>query len=283
MQPDYIVRSEINQRANNEDSFQIFSLIPGLTSSPIVILAIADGMGGLAHGEKVSQEALKKIGLSLFEELVIDRSINCLEKASRIDTKIFSQALINSIAKANTHIRRIVEVNKWGNAGSTIVIAAILADQAIVANLGDSPLFHYQISSGKLTQITEDHTVAGVLFRMGMITPQMMRYHEGRNQLEFYIGAYNLPKNLPLYKLNLADGDLLMLCSDGVNGNLLHKEIADIIADSVENLDRIANNLIIAANAAGSTDNQTLILWRFHGGEKVGERSFPQESLSVEQ
>ncbi len=269
MQPDYIVRSEINQRENNEDSFQIFSIISGLTPSPIIILAIADGMGGLAYGEQVSREGLKKLSLALFEELVVEPSINRLEAASGLDTKILSQAVMNAIEQANAHVRRIVEVNKWGKAGSTIVIAAILQDKAIVGNLGDSPLFHYQVSSGKLTKITEDHTVAAVLMQMGMLTPEMARYHEGRNQLEFYLGCYHLPQNPPLYELYLAEGDLLLLCSDGINGCLLHKEIEAIFAGNKEDLEKIADDLIIAAKTAGETDNQTLILWMCQGGGKV--------------
>ncbi|AFZ14512.1 protein serine/threonine phosphatase [Crinalium epipsammum PCC 9333] len=269
MQPDYIVRSEINQRENNEDSFQIFSIISGLTPSPIIILAIADGMGGLAYGEQVSREGLKKLSLALFEELVVEPSINRLEAASGLDTKILSQAVMNAIEQANAHVRRVVEVNKWGKAGSTIVIAAILQDKAIVGNLGDSPLFHYQVSSGKLTKITEDHTVAAVLMQMGMLTPEMARYHEGRNQLEFYLGCYHLPQNSPLYELDLVEGDLLLLCSDGINGCLLHKEIEAIFAENKGYLAKLADNLIIAAKAAGETDNQTLILWKCQGGGKV--------------
>ncbi|HEY9812849.1 MAG TPA: serine/threonine-protein phosphatase, partial [Candidatus Sericytochromatia bacterium] len=87
MHPDYIVRSEINQRENNEDSFQIFSIISRLTPSPIIILAIADGMGGLAYGEQVSREGLKKLSLALFEELVVEPSINHLEAGYELDTK----------------------------------------------------------------------------------------------------------------------------------------------------------------------------------------------------
>ncbi|HEY9691300.1 MAG TPA: protein phosphatase 2C domain-containing protein [Oculatellaceae cyanobacterium] len=283
MQPDYIVRSEINQRENNEDSFQRFSIISGLTPNPIIVLAIADGMGGLAYGEQVSREGLKKLSLALFEELVVEPSINRLEAGYQLDTKILSQAVMNAIEQANAHVRRIVEINKWGKAGSTIVIAAILQNKAIVGNLGDSPLFHYQASSGKLTKITEDHTVAAVLMQMGMLTPEMARYHEGRNQLEFYLGCYHLPQNPPLYKLDLAEGDLLLLCSDGINGCLLHKEIEAIFAENKGDLVKLADNLIIAAKTVGETDNQTLILWRYQvGDEKVREQSFPKESLSVD-
>lgn len=99
---------------------------------------------------------------------------------------------MSALEQANAHVRRMVEANKWGKAGSTVVVAAIPGDAAVVANLGGSPLFPYQARSGQLREVTEDHTVAGVLLRAGMITPEMARYHEGRSRLEFYLGGANL-------------------------------------------------------------------------------------------
>ncbi len=62
----YAVRSETNQRENNEDSFQILQLIPHLGEDPITVLVVADGMGGHAHGEDVSREALRKFSTAFF-------------------------------------------------------------------------------------------------------------------------------------------------------------------------------------------------------------------------
>ncbi|NJR17173.1 MAG: hypothetical protein HC785_16620 [Calothrix sp. CSU_2_0] len=75
-QSTYVVCSQTNERENNEDSFQVFSLTPTIGQKPITILAVADGMGGHAYGEHVSEQVLRKLSLSLFEQLIIESSLN---------------------------------------------------------------------------------------------------------------------------------------------------------------------------------------------------------------
>lgn len=262
-----VVRSETNQRENNEDSFHICALTPALGQPPIIVLAVADGMGGHEYGEHVSREALRKMSLALFEQLILEPSINRLEPAAPVEIEALPQALMNALEQTNAHVRRMVESNKWRKAGSTIVVAAILDNTAVVANLGDSSLFHFQSNNRQLVKVTDDHTVAGVLLRARMITPEMARYHEGRHRLEFYMGCSQLPREAPLYQVKLSAGDLLLLCSDGISGSLLPEQIAAILADPGGDLAVIADCLLKASLDAGETDNQTLILWKHPGKE----------------
>ncbi|BAZ38981.1 protein-serine/threonine phosphatase [Calothrix sp. NIES-4101] len=262
-QPKYVVCSQTNQRQNNEDSFQIFSLTPVIGQRPVTILTIADGMGGHAYGEHVSEQALHKLSLSLFEQLIIKSSLNSnVINETSVSAESLAQILWQAVEQANAHVRRMIEVNKWGKAGSTILVTAILDQQAIAINLGDSPLFHYQQETGKLTKVTQDHTVANTLVNARIITEEMARYHEGKNRLEFYIGCSELPTKLPWYQISLKPGDLLLLCTDGVSSLLLLPEIKQILANTNQVLEEIAQNLLQAAQAAGETDNQTLILWQ---------------------
>ena len=76
MNQNYIVYSKRNQRPKNEDSFLVCQLLPVLGREPVTILALADGMGGYAHGEDISREALRKIGAALFEELCVSPALN---------------------------------------------------------------------------------------------------------------------------------------------------------------------------------------------------------------
>ena len=274
--PQYEIISRTNQRENNEDSFQVYTIIPRSDLRPISILAVADGMGGHAHGEEASEQTLRKFSLSLFESLTIQSSINSLpQDAPEISLEKLAQCLHEGLQAANEHIGRIVKNNNWGTSGSTVVVAAILKNTALVINLGDSPLFHYQVKSKRVSQITEDHTVAGVLQRAGMITPEMARVHEGRSRLQFYVGCPELPPDLPVYKVHLEPDDLLLLCSDGINGSLLLKDIAKILG-SKQSLKEKAEALVKKALDNKETDNQTLILWSHQNS------SDPQLSKSIE-
>jgi protein phosphatase len=257
----YLVRSNKNQREQNEDSFQIFALNLSPLHKPISIMAVADGMGGHVHGEYASREALRKLSLSLFEQLIFEPSINRLTEAQAITSEDLGKVLFQAVEQANVYLQKMVKNNNWGVAGSTVVVTAILDNTAIAVNLGDSPLFHYQASSGKLTKVTEDHTVASILLKADLITPEMARFHEGRSRLEFFVGCSKLPLIPPIYQVQLELGDLLLLCSDGVSGSLLLEEISSILADTSQTLENKAESLMLAAQQQGETDNQTLILW----------------------
>ena len=275
--PEYEVLSRQNQRENNEDSFQVFTLTPRSDRPPIYILAVADGMGGHAYGEQASEQTLRKLSLSLFESLTVESSINSLpQQLSDLSPDRLSKSLQDALKAANEHIRRIVKQNNWGVSGSTVVVAAILENTAVVINLGDSPLFHYQARARKTTQITEDHTVAGVLQRSGMITAEMARHHEGRSRLQFFVGCSHLPPELQTYTIELEPNDILLLCSDGVSGSLLPEDINKILT-SQQNLKEKAKSLVDKALANQETDNQTLILW----SQPASLESSPQVTQSA--
>ena len=260
-----VVRSRINGRDRNEDSFLAQRLVVGDGGETLLLMALADGMGGYAHGDEIGQEALRKSCLTVFRMLCVDRAINALTQSAPASIADVGQILVSALDQTREHVCRMVRNNSWGKAGSTIVMATVLHDTCLVVNLGDSPMFHFESSTGKLRQITEDHTVAGVLLRAGRISPELARYHAGRTILEFYLGANRMPREAPLHEIKLADGDVLLLCSDGVTGQLPHEAIVQCLAASEGDLDQAADALISASTDAGETDNQTLLLWRYKG------------------
>jgi protein phosphatase len=270
---DYFTCSEINGRDNNEDSFLVCQITPAPGEIPLTILAVADGMGGYEPGEDVSREALKKISLLLFELLVLELGINCQNgKEKTVATREdLGDALREAIAQTNAYIKRMVKNNNWHNSGSTLAIVLISPPEAIIANLGDSPIFHY--SRGKLRQISDDHTVAKALMRGGMISSQMAEHHEGKNMLELYLGCDKLPPELPVHYASLNSGDLLLLCSDGVTGKITWKQLKNSLAG--DSLKEVGMELINIGREAGETDNQTLILWRYLG-ESAGYETMIQ-------
>lgn len=259
---EYVAFSIQNERENNEDSFLVTTLLPRPGHSPLTVLAVADGMGGHAHGEDISREALRKLGLALCEQLIIAPSINEPNETRAINVENLETILLDAVDQVNLYVRSMVERNHWIKAGSTIVAAIITQDQVIAMNVGDSPLYHFTDSLRQLTKVTEDHTVAGALLRAGMITPRMAQVHEGNHQLEFYLGGQHLPRQRALHRLQLAQDDLLLLCSDGISSALTEVQIEAILANSNRDLESKAEELISCASNSGSTDNQTLILMR---------------------
>lgn len=257
----YFACSETNQRDNNEDSFLLFQFSPGIAQPTITVLAIADGMGGHEHGEHVSSGGLRRFSRALFESLIIEKSLNKTQDTANISNQDIIAALESALEQTNAYIHSMVETNKWERAGSTIVIAIIYENSAIITNLGDSPLYHFHLSTEKLTELTEDHSIAGILLRTKQISPEMARVHSGRNQLEYFLGAPRLPNKLPITTISLSNNDILLLCSDGVSSKLEIEQISSILKiDSPLALK--ANTLIEEALKANETDNQTLILWQ---------------------
>jgi PPM family protein phosphatase len=250
----FFCRSETNKRSNNEDSVDRSELsLAG--EAPITLLSLADGMGGYEHGEEISAAGLQQFQQTWREKLTAVATESPLTGAK------IQQALTIALHQTNSQIVQTIATNNWHKGGSTIVVAAIWQDRLLATNLGDSPLFHYEAATGKLVQITLDHSVVGILAQAGIITAEMARFHERRGQLEYYLGCPKLPEPLPVYDRHLHAGDLVMLCSDGINGLLSLAQIEQILARTETSLERKAEELIHAARAAGETDNQTIALW----------------------
>ncbi|MBE9009035.1 protein phosphatase 2C domain-containing protein [Pseudanabaenaceae cyanobacterium LEGE 13415] len=252
--PNYYARTETNQRENNEDCYNGFLIEDQGGKVPVFV--VADGMGGHEHGEDVSRQAVLKV------EDFLKKTIEQISLQSD-PIKYLKQCLLDAIESANELVQRMVSVNGWDRAGSTIVIALVWQNKVIAANLGDSPLFHWSQNTGNLDRVTQDHSVPGILAQAKLITEEMVRYHERRGQLEFFLGSKNLPKPDPIYERSLEPGDLLLLCSDGISGALSREQIRAVLADSAIDLPDKANQLIEAARDEGETDNQTVILWRY--------------------
>ena len=112
--------------------------------------------------------------------------------------------------------------------------------------------------------MTDDHSLAGMLLRANLITEEMARVHEGRCQLEHYIGG-PLPNEIPVRTATLAPGEYLLICSDGVSNTLTDALIVELLTDdkAINFADRAAN-FVVRARSEGEKDNQTIILYR-HG------------------
>lgn len=207
------------QREENQDSVFI--------STELRLAIIADGMGGAESGKKASEQAI----LSIVSDVRTSRSISLVQ-----------DMLKDAIKAANDKIYNLAcnNRNDFGM-GTTVVVCLIRDGIAYYANVGDSPL--YLLVEGKITQLTENHSLAPE-------NPDMLTRAVGTSSdVEVDTG-----------QLALHDGDILLLCSDGLTSQLTEDEIVMVIEESKKDLQKAAKNLIGAARIRGAPDNVTVAL-----------------------
>ncbi|MBC8254209.1 MAG: serine/threonine-protein phosphatase, partial [Ardenticatenia bacterium] len=140
--------------------------------------------------------------------------------------------------------------------GTTLVLAVVEDDTAHIAHVGDSRA--YLIADGAITRLTTDHSLVERLVATGQITAEQAATHPQRNVIYRNIG--DKPKVEPdITRQTLAPGNVLLLCCDGLSGEISDEEILRIVTQS-PSLPEAAQQLVAAANAAGGSDNISVIL-----------------------
>jgi len=202
------------------------------------ILAVADGMGGAKAGEVAAQVAVDSLsGL----------------------TAVDSETVRRAIERANRAIRRMASEDPDKSGMGTTMTAALLRDgQLDVIHVGDSRAYLWR--EGRLSQVTEDHSVVGELVRRGSITAEEAEVHPHRNVITRALGA-EAEVQADTVSTGLHDGDVVLLCSDGLSSYVSEADIAAAL-EGADTLADAARALVAKANAAGGVDNVTVVLAR---------------------
>src|SRR5437764_3013480 len=223
------------------------------------LFMVADGMGGAAAGELASA-----ICAEAFAEIDLIRSGG--------DT-----ALRDAIRTAN---RRIVEraASDPSAAGmGTTVTAALVGDdgRVVIANVGDSRA--YLLRDGELRRLSEDHSVVAELIASGQISEDEAEHHPQRSVITRVLGAESNVQ-VDIFWLDAVDGDMLLLCSDGLTTMVAEARIAELLAAGGD-CETIARSLVVAALDAGGEDNVTAVLFRV-GARDESETATTREILT---
>jgi protein phosphatase len=142
--------------------------------------------------------------------------------------------------------------------GTTAVAAFVGDGVVVIGHVGDSRA--YRVRGGSLERLTKDHTFVGELLDGGVLTPEQAAKHPARGQLLRALGrGRDVSPAIAVH--DAADGDLFLLCSDGLTGMVGEAEVAAFLQLPVP-LHDIADRLIEAANAGGGKDNITVALFR---------------------
>jgi serine/threonine protein phosphatase PrpC len=232
-------------RKNNQDA--ALSFLSTSTSSDdrpdMGVFVVADGMGGHHDGEIASAIAARTV----ITELV--RRVYVPLLSGEGDTAPITEALTEAIERANDAVVRSVP-----EGGTTCTAAVILGDLAYVGHVGDSRA--YLIHSGKIEQITRDHSYVQRLYELGQL--EDAANHPIKNVLYRALGQGE-SLEVDVYTKRLPAMSFLLLCSDGLWGQVRDQDILDIIARH-SNAQAACAELIMAANQAGGVDNVSAIL-----------------------
>lgn len=208
------------------------------------LFLVADGMGGHRAGDYASKCTIETV----------------IEMCSKSKGKKLVSAITDAITEANSRVRRkAMEDSNMIGMGTTLVLATIEDNILTVANVGDSRL--YVMSDDGIRQITRDHSLVEEMIRMGGIDRNSARNHPDKNIITRAIGASS-NVNVDFFEVELKDGDVIFMCSDGLSNMIEDDEIYEITQNS-DSLDDAATKLVDTANENGGKDNISVVLVKY--------------------
>ena len=231
------------------------------------VLVVADGIGGRTAGREASQLALDTIIRYILHAMPSYYGMREFSRAELVDN------LKSAFLWANERILQCTNGAAGPDAimGSTLTMAYILWPQAYVVHVGDSRCYLFR--QGKLWQVTHDHTVAQQMADDGVLDPSETEGSTWRNGLTNVLGGTGESICDPeVNGVTLADGDALLLCTDGLT-NAVPEETIAYELNQVRPTKDICATLI--KNADGGDDDATVILARFVSGSIETAESMP--------
>jgi len=234
-------------RRHNQDAF--------LIDPDLGLFVVADGMGGGARGEVASGLACN----ALRERIALHRRDLEDWRAELSDTHadeiegILEQAV--QAACREVYDAGAALAGEVGRLGSTLDVVWVIGNQAFTAHVGDSRI--YLVRGGNSEVLTEDHTMVREKLRRGLITEEEAELARNRSVITRAIGVQ--PRVHPdLLRLELALGDKLLLCSDGLYRKMTAETFVQLLASTRGST--AVEVLVDIANQRGGQDNITALV-----------------------
>ncbi len=234
-------------RKHNEDCFEI--------DPERRLYVVADGMGGHSHGEIAS-----RIAVDAIRDYVTSDDPDAHHQRFKSDGNLtaHSNLLRNAVRIAHKNVLQAILRDRSLQGMGTTVVGLLVDDSvAALAHVGDSRAYRYR--AGKLELMTQDHTWVNEQVVAGYLSAEQARVHPLKNVVTRALGSER-EVNVDLREIEIAAGDLYLICSDGLTTMLRDDEIEAFIAAPGASLDEICQRLIDAANGRGGLDNVTVIL-----------------------
>ncbi len=221
-----------------------------------LVLVVSDGMGGALAGDVASRMAIEAV-----RDVLTGNNANgpeCDPDSSLVD------CLKHATMQANRNIHfKSLEDSRCSGMGATLTGAAVKGDKLDLIQVGDSRA--YVMRGAQIRLATKDQSLVQQLVDVGQISEAEAETHMFRNVILQALGAQN-ELTPATARIQLRQGDMLLLCSDGLSGKLRNEEIREIVS-AAENLGAACTDLVAEANNRGGEDNITVVLARFTGEE----------------
>lgn len=224
-------------RSQNQDSYAVRELDDGR-----ILAVVCDGMGGARAGNVASA-------------MTVELFFNALEEISGEDDHRLGQAAI----QANDQVfHRAITDDDCAGMGTTLVAALVGEGKAALLNVGDSRA--YFINENGICQITRDHSVVEDLVKSGRLTREEARNHPKKNLITRALGC-EPQLRADLFHKQVAEGDWLLLCSDGLSNLVAEQEMLYEVIHGGQP-DTCCRRLLDIALHRGAPDNVTVVLVR---------------------
>lgn len=238
------------QKPNEDNILAVHAqYTPDMEPPLLGVFAVADGMGGHHNGQEASRIAIESL------RSVLLPALSALSGEHR-EEKRCADLLQQSVHRANHAVyQRQREQQKM--MGTTITTALVFGMTAYIVNVGDSRTYLYRASDG-LRQVTRDHSLVADLVHEGAISREEMYSHPRRNEIYRCLGD-GPTVELDTFKVLLQEGDILLLCSDGLWEMVHDEDIEQIIENAAPHASQLSTQLMQAALNRGGLDNVSVV------------------------
>lgn len=237
-------------REHNEDDFY-------LSDGEEALCVVADGMGGHRCGEVASAMAIKTIVEFYRETMEQPNGEGFVENNGRKMT-LDEFRLMRAIQQANKAVFEVASDNELYRGMGTTIVSGFFTDKGVyLAHIGDSRAYRYR--EGKLEQQTEDHSLANEYVRMGILSADDVEHFPYKNVITRACGLTD-DVEVEISFREVEEGDLFILCSDGLTDMVNDAELTRIIESHDGDVEGLTKELVERANENGGADNITVIV-----------------------
>ncbi|KNF08744.1 serine/threonine phosphatase Stp [Gottschalkia purinilytica] len=218
-----------------------------LDDEKLPIFIVADGMGGHKAGEIASNSSLRAVKevYEKYKEKILNKEVE------------IAQFINESIKRANEEIRSEAEKEpSFKGMGTTLTMGIVFEKEIYIGHVGDSRA--YLLRNKELVQITHDHSLVAELVRAGTITEEEAIVHPQKNIITRALGT-DKEVEADIVTRELLEGDIILLCTDGLTNMVSNPRIKEIILNS-SNLTDVCTVLANTANELGGIDNTTVMV-----------------------